>query len=68
MQEPDITFNNNQVISNNNFNISITTGSLKDKQESNKNKLAAKNSKKQMEMTQELSLDIPTHKDYNQSP
>ena len=68
MQEPELTFNNNQQMSNNNFNISITTGSLKDKQDSNKNKLAAKNSKKQMEMSQELSLDFTTHKDYPNSP
>jgi hypothetical protein len=33
-------------MSNNNFNISITTGSLKDKQESNKNKITNKNNKK----------------------
>ena len=51
MQEPEITFNNNQVMNNNNFNISITTGSLKDKQESSKNKLTNRNNKKQMEIS-----------------
>ena len=68
MQEPEITFNNNQVMNNNNFNISITTGSLKDKQESSKNKLTNRNNKKQMEISQELSLDLTMHKDYTQSP
>lgn len=68
MQEPEITFNNNQVMNNNNFNISITTGSLKDKQESSKNKLTNRNNKKQMEISQELSLDLTMQKDYTQSP
>ena len=58
MKEPDQTFHMNSGINNNNFNISITTGSLKEKQENSKNKLSLKNSKKPSDANLELSIDL----------
>jgi hypothetical protein len=49
MKEPEQIFHSNLGINNNNFNISITTGSVKEKQDLTKHKGSLKQTKKQMD-------------------
>jgi hypothetical protein len=49
MKEPEQIFHSNLGINNNNFNISITTGSVKEKQDISKHKGSMKLAKKQVD-------------------
>ena len=66
MKEPEQIFHSNLGINNNNFNISITTGSVKEKQDISKHKGSMKLAKKQVDSNQELSIDLSMQRDYYQ--